>query len=385
MADSLKRFFSPGLVRRIGSDIAAAHPAFPLQTFLRDACAGLDALELLDRGCHIARALAAHLPRSYPTAVDILCRSLGPEHATDELIGVGMAPFFYLPHTLFVAEHGLDHFDESMRAQYELTKRFSAESSIRPFIARYPVRTFRVLRRWSRDRNAHVRRLVSEGTRLRLPWAPRVEWLDQHPEHVIAVLERLKDDPTSLVRRSVANNLNDLGKVHPDLLTRTCAHWLVQASPERRALVEQALRSAVKCGSPDALKLLGYGRQAAVAVERVRLTPRRVSIGGRVTVRFALRSRARGAQNLLVDLAVHFVKANGRTAPKVQAEATHAGARCARGVEHQHFTGRAHHADAAAGRSRRRCHHQRRADSSRIVRRAGRVKTSLVRRQRPLN
>ena len=317
MADSLKGFFSPGLVRRIGSDIAAAHPAFPLRAFLRDACAGLDTLELLDRGRHIARALAAHLPQSYPTAVDVLCRSLGPEHATDELLGVGMAPFFYLPHTLFVAGYGLDHFDESMRAQYELTKRFSAESSIRPFIARYPARTFRVLRGWSRDRNAHVRRLVSEGTRLRLPWAPRVDWLDQHPEQVIALLERLKDDPTTLVRRSVANNLNDLGKVHPDLLTRTCAHWLVQASAERRALVEHALRSAVKRGSSDALQLLGYGRQAAVAVEGVRLTPRRVSIGGRVMVRFAIRSRARASQDLLVDLAVHFVKANGRTAPKV--------------------------------------------------------------------
>ena len=84
----------------------------------------------------------------------MLLASLGPEHATDELLGVGMAPFFYLPHTLFVAEHGLDHFDVSMRAQYELTKRFSAESSIRPYIAAHPERTFAVLRRWTTDRNA---------------------------------------------------------------------------------------------------------------------------------------------------------------------------------------------------------------------------------------
>ena len=246
---------------------------------MKDACAGLDALELLDRGRHIARALAKRLPPSYPDAIAVLLQSLGPEHASDELIGAGMAPFFYLPHTVFVAEHGLDHFDVSMRAQYELTKRFSAESSIRPYIAKYPERTLDCLRGWARDPNAHVRRLVSEGTRLRLPWSQRVPWLDQHPERVLALLEMLKDDDASMVRRSVANNLNDLGKVHPGLLMQTCESWLEDASPERRELVEHALRSAVRRAVPEALRLLGYGGKASVAVEDVRIVPRRVSIG----------------------------------------------------------------------------------------------------------
>jgi 3-methyladenine DNA glycosylase AlkC len=228
-----------------------------------------------------------------------------------------MAPFFYLPHTLFVAEHGLEHFDLSMRAQYELTKRFSAESSIRPFIAKDPEGALAWLDRWSGDANPHVRRLVSEGTRLRLPWAARVAWLDEHPDRVLSLLERLKDDPASLVRRSVANNLNDLGKVRPRLLIATCRSWLRDATPERRALVEHALRSAVKRGAPDALRLLGYGEAASVSIERARVTPRRVPIGGRVSIELLIRSRARAAQELLVDLAVHFVKANGRTAPKI--------------------------------------------------------------------
>jgi 3-methyladenine DNA glycosylase AlkC len=256
------------------------------------------------------------LPKDYPKAIDILLRSLGPEHASDELLGVGMAPFFYLPHTLFVAEHGLEHFDLSMRAQYELTKRFSAESSIRPYIARDPERTFAVLRKWMKDKNAHVRRLVSEGTRLRLPWAMRVAWLDANPQRVLELLESLKDDPTTLVRRSVANNLNDLGKVHPDLLIATCAAWLEDASAERRALVEHALRSAVKRSEPAALKLLGYGKKASIAIENVRFDPPRVAIGGKVSMDFVLRSTSSKAQELLVDVVVHFVKARG-TAPRV--------------------------------------------------------------------
>ena len=311
MADTLKGFFSPALVRRLAGDIARVHPSFPERAFVKSATSGLEELELLDRGRHIARALAAHLPKAYPEAVDVLLRSLGPEHASDELLGVGMAPFFYYPHTIFVAEHGLAHFDLSMLAQYELTKRFSAESSIRPYIAKDPEKTFAVLRKWTKDLSPHVRRLVSEGTRLRLPWAARVAWLDANPQRVVDLLELLKDDPTTLVRRSVANNLNDLGKVYPELLTSICAAWLKDASPDRRALVEHALRSAVKRGDAAALRLLGFGKKAAVAIESVRFDPPRVAIGKRVAMHFVLRSKSSSSQDLLVDVAVHFVKARG--------------------------------------------------------------------------
>ena len=293
MADSLKTFFSPALVRRLATDVTRAQPSFNSRAFIKQASAGLDDLELLDRGKHIARALAAHLPQSYPAAVKVLLRSLGPEHASEELVGVGMGPFFYLPHTLFVAERGLDHFDVSMHAQYELTKRFSAESSIRPTSRNTPNVRLPSCGNGRGDPNPHVRRLVSEGTRLRLPWASRLAWLDANPGKVLELLELLKDDPATVVRRSVANNLNDLGKVRPELLTRTCAAWLEDASPERRALVEHALRSAVKRGHAESLQLLGYGKKAAVAIENVRFDPPRVAIGKRVSIGFTLRSTSK--------------------------------------------------------------------------------------------
>jgi hypothetical protein len=120
-----------------------------------------------------------------------------------------------------------------------------------------------------------------------------------------------------MVRRSVANNLNDLGKTWPDLLSRTAGAWLASATPERRALVEHALRSAIKRGDKDALKLLGYGQTAKVSVEAVRFEPRRVRIGGRVAMAFVLLSTSTRTQQLLIDVAVHFVKARGATTPKV--------------------------------------------------------------------
>jgi 3-methyladenine DNA glycosylase AlkC len=317
MAEPLKLFFSAALIRRLAVDVERVHPGFATRAFIKTATEGLEQLELLERARHIARAFEVFLPPSYPAAIDILVRSLGPEHVSDELAGAGMAPFIYLPHVVFVAQCGLEHFDESMHAQYELTKRFSAEFSIRPFIARDPERTMAVLRGWATDNNPHVRRLVSEGTRLRLPWAIRVPWLDAHPERILELLEMLKDDHTSVVRRSVANSLNDLGRVRPDLLVRTCRSWLTDASPQRRALIEHALRSAVKRGHADALHLLGYGKKASVKIERVLIAPARVAIGGRVAIDIGLHSTARTTQELLVDIAVHFIKASGKTSPKV--------------------------------------------------------------------
>jgi 3-methyladenine DNA glycosylase AlkC len=317
MAEALKSFFSSALVRRLAQSIAGVFPGFPSRAFVGRASRGLDELELLERGRHITAALHACLPPSYPQAIEILLRSLGPEHAAEELVGAGMGPFFYLPHVLFVAEHGLEHHELSMHAQYELTKRFTAEGSIRAYIARDPERTFRTLRAWAGDANAHVRRLVSEGTRLRLPWASRVAWLDANPQRVLELLELLKDDPTTLVRRSVANNLNDLTKVHPELAIDVCRRWSSPPSPGRQWIVKHALRSLLKRGNPAALATLGVGAVPAVRVSRATLDPLRVKLGGKLRFSFELASSATAAQQLLVDYAVHFVKANGSTRPKV--------------------------------------------------------------------
>lgn len=317
MAEPLKAFFSRDLVRLLADDLGAAQPGFDTRGFVAQASKGLDGLELIDRGRHIARTLTNHLPDAYPDALEVVLRSVRAGKADGALAGVSMAPFFYLPHTIFVAERGLEHFDPSMKAQKELTKRFTAEFSIRPYLTKDPERVLRYLERWASDRDERVRRLVSEGTRLRLPWGARVAWLDAHPARVVALLERLKDDPASYVRRSVANNLNDLNKLHPKLLYDTCAGWLDDATPERRALVEHALRSAVKRGEPRALQLLGFGKKASVSIERTTFDPARVKIGDSVRVGFVLRSTTSKSQDLLVDLAVHFVKARGQTSKKV--------------------------------------------------------------------
>lgn len=317
MAEALKSFFSPALVQRIAASFTAVHPKFPASAFVRDATRGLDRLELLARGHHITAAMAKHLPARYPDAVDVIVRSLGPVHDTDELEGVGMGPFFYLPHVFFVATHGLDHFELSMRAQHALTQRFTCEWSIRPFLERFPEATLATLDVWSRDPSPHVRRLVSEGTRPLLPWATRVGWLMREPKRVLPLLERLKDDPASVVRRSVANHLNDLSKAQPGLVCDVAERWLDGATDARRALVKHALRTCVKRGDARALALLGFGGVPSADVTNVVFTPKRVPIGGSVRVSFDVVSTARRPQSLAVDLVVAFVKARGQASEKV--------------------------------------------------------------------
>lgn len=315
MAEPLKNQFGADVPVKIAGMISAVFHRFPAEAFVRDALDGYEVLDLMQRGKKIAGAMSRHLPADYAEAAEVLLASLGPKLVKTE--DFGMSSFLYLPHTMYIAEHGIDHFEMSMRAQYELTQRFSAEFSIRPFLQRYPEATLAQLATWATDASPHVRRLVSEGTRPRLPWANRLRDFQKDPSPVLKLLELLKDDPSLYVRRSVANNLNDIGKDHPDVLVETTRRWLKDAPEERHWLIRHALRSAAKRGEAGALEVMGYGEPARVSIARISIKPERPAIGEDVMISFEIANTAREAQDILVDLCIHFVKANGKPSPKV--------------------------------------------------------------------
>lgn len=322
MAEQLKDFYGKRVVAELARDIAAVHPKFDAAGFQAACLQGLDRLELLARAWQIAEALHDHLPAPFGRASKILIRSLGPEYDEESGQGrelKGMEPFRYLPHVFFASKYGLadSDFDAAMQLQYELTKRFTAEFSIRAYIQQHPERTYQRLGKWARDENHHVRRLVSEGTRPRLPWAPRLKEYQKDPTPVIALLELLKDDPDLYVRRSVANNLNDISKDHPERAVSVARQWQKGADEDRLWIIRHALRGLVKRGHPGALALQGFGGKPRVAIRGVEFMPRLVRIGEKVRFRFQLASTGKRRQTLLVDFAVHFVKANGSAAPKV--------------------------------------------------------------------
>ncbi len=258
---SLADLLDQEAIECLAHNIGLVHPGFDGNAFQRSALNGLKSLSIMQRGHHLAKALRGHLPARYEQAVRILLKSLTPPQTGTE--NLGLAVFFYLPHVSFVATYGLDPlhndgrdpFETSMLAQYELTKRFSAEFSIRPFLIQWPDRTLVQLMEWTEDKDPHVRRLCSEGTRPRLPWAPRIPAFIKNPHPVLPILESLKDDPDLYVRRSVANHIGDIAKDHSRLAFELCERWLEGASKERKWLVRHAVRHPAKKGVKAALRI----------------------------------------------------------------------------------------------------------------------------------
>jgi 3-methyladenine DNA glycosylase AlkC len=311
----LRDVFNPAAVERLADGIARAWPAFDHAGFVATINNQLDSLNFGGRNALIRDTLRSYLPPAFPEAIQILLDALDPEIAHCELTGFDR--FTVMSQNDFVAAYGLEHLDLSLGTLYELTKRFTAEGAIRAFLQRYPDQTLARLAEWASDSSCHVRRLVSEGTRPRLPLAPRLRAFVEDPRPVLALLELLKADPVLMVRRSVANNLNDIAKDHPDLVVETLARWKQAGDPGTEWIIRHAARTLLKQGHTGALALLGYGVETAISAASLQLSQASVQMGEDLVFTVHIQSTADTPQNLMIDYVVHHRKANGKLAPKV--------------------------------------------------------------------
>jgi len=321
MAEALKNLINEDAVRAAGLHLRRAWKDFDRKRFERLALSGMADLELKARAMHVCAALEATLPEDFERAASVLEASLGPPGAGDELGGLrtseaGLAGWMVWPMGEFVARRGIAQPVRALAALHAMTQRFSAEFAIRPLIVAHPALVFRTLERWTRDESAHVRRLVSEGSRPRLPWGMQLQALIADPSPALPLLEALQDDPSAYVRRSVSNHLNDIAKDHPELLADWLQRHLPEASRERRALLKHASRTLLKRGDPRVLELWGVGAPLRGKL-KFALEPARISLGDSLTLRVELESTARRAQTLLIDYAVFHVKQDGSRTPKV--------------------------------------------------------------------
>lgn len=316
MADyqPLKSYINRAMVGQLAEQIEQVYAAFAVEPFVEEASGGLEGLKLKERVAFIAAALHKHLPSDYAEALKILLAILGaPELSEEEVLTEW---YDLMPLAYFVEAYGLEYFELSMGAMYEITKRHTSEFAVRPFLMRYPERTLERLQAWVTDENLHVRRWVSEGTRPRLPWGSHLPAFIADPQPVLRLLEPLKNDPSLYVRRSVANNLNDISKDHPELVIQTLTRWHDGASEETLWIIRHALRTLLKQGHPDALRLLGYGTPQ-VSLHDLRIEPPLLQFGQSLRISFTLQSESAERQSLMIDYLIHFVKANGKTRPKV--------------------------------------------------------------------
>ena len=319
--EPFKNLIHPSLVARMAAHLHRGWPAFDAPRFQALAGAGLDRLELKARAMQVADALKATLPRDFEHAAQVIETALAPLHSAPRPAGQdacrdGLEGWALWPVGEFVARAGLDQPRRALQALHALTQRFTAEFAIRPFIVAHPQLTFATLQRWTADPSEHVRRLVSEGSRPRLPWGLRLHSLVQDPSPTLPLLRALQDDPSPYVRRSVANHLNDIAKDHPGLVAQWLDEHLPDAPLPRRALLRHASRTLIKAGNPAVLKAWGVG-QALRGAASLHIQPRRVALGGALTLTLKLHSSSPRTQTLVIDYAVHHVKADGSLRPKV--------------------------------------------------------------------
>lgn len=257
----LKEQLNKKAISFMARNIELVYPEFDVQTFAQNANDGIEPLSIMARAKHIATCLRQTLPSNYSDAIEVIVASMLPPSKPGETLGI--AAFYYLPFSSFIAEFGLDFnnnngddpFDVSIQAQVELTKRFTAEFSIRPFLIEQQERTLDVFNNWLDHPSEDVRRLCSEGSRPKLPWGKNIPNFIKDPSPIIPILESLKNDPSLYVQRSVANSLGDIAKDHPDLVFDLCDAWLTSANKELKWVIRHAVRYYAKKEHPKALEL----------------------------------------------------------------------------------------------------------------------------------
>ncbi len=309
--NAFKNMINDSVVKNLASAISKSYPQFDSKNFCK-LSKELGPLELKARVLLITKNLKAYLPDDYPTALSILMTAM----EKGSLSGFSLWPF-----SEYISQFGLDHFDDSMKAMYKLTQNFTSEWAIRPYLLKNPAKVLKYFKKWATDKNVHVRRWVSEGSRPLLPWGQKIPFFIMDPTHTLLLLDKLKFDDEIYVRKSVANHLNDISKNHPQVVIEILRLWQNDASADDAVklkwITRHALRTLIKKGHPGALKLMGVEGKAAVKISELKLSRKKYKINESLEFEFQLKSTSKKSQKLIIDYAIDFMKANGKNGKKV--------------------------------------------------------------------
>ena len=305
MPEPLKNLYTENLIDEVGLAILEAYPGFDRQKFKQNVFdKQWPERELKARMTHIAESLHPFLPADYPHAIEVLTT------ASQKFSGFE-AMFF----PAFAELFGLDDFKHSTAALEIMTRFSSSELAVRPFIIKYGKKMMQQMERWAESDNYHVRRLASEGCRPRLPWAMALPEFKRDPSPVLAVIEKLMLDESEYVRRSVANNLNDISKDHPEILITILQKRLGQHDYSDRIL-KHASRSLLKQGNIDVLKLFGFSDPDHITIADLQIA-KSVRLEGALPFSFAIQAEEKMLGKLRIEYAIDFMKANGKQARKI--------------------------------------------------------------------
>jgi 3-methyladenine DNA glycosylase AlkC len=300
MAEVLKDKYNLTFLTHFSSLVSEVYPIFNEVTFMNLIFDHhWETRELKQRIRHISHALATTLPPSYEEALAVL-----------NLLAPKCRGFEYLFFPDFVEAYGLNHWNESIVALKLFTFSSSSEFAVRPFIEKDPLMMMKVLKEWAQDDDHHVRRLASEGCRPRLPWATSLKMFIEDPSPILPILSLLKADQSEYVRKSVANNLNDISKDHPELVKKIAKDWKGQY-PHTDWILKHGCRTLLRKADSDILSIFGFETNPNVLVEKLSLSSKMVVIGESVSFDFVITNPALSSFKLRVEYGIDFVKANG--------------------------------------------------------------------------
>lgn len=304
--EPLKEMFNKPFYKQFAAEVAHVYKDFNVKQFLADVLENIEALSLNQRLRNTSVVLKKYLPDNYKTSVGILT-DLAPN---------ARRGYTSLVFPDFVGLYGHDDFDVSMKALKYFTQFGSSEFAIREFLKRDFYKTVKVMQQWAKDKDPHVRRLASEGSRPRLPWSFKLDEVIKNPEATASILDVLKNDDELYVRKSVANHLNDISKENADYMIALINGW-DQSQPNTAWIIKHASRTLIKKGHADSLSVFNFEKNVKVSIEHFKLKKSTLVLGDYLEFSFDLVSEKITEQKLVVDYVIYYRKKSGELSPKV--------------------------------------------------------------------
>jgi 3-methyladenine DNA glycosylase AlkC len=305
--EPFKNKYNKALVSLIADEIQVAFSEFDKKSFVKNTSKGLDKLEMKARVDQISNNLTTFLPSSFIQSSRIIKKVLHQKNLTE---------FSLWPFSVFVEVNGINDFKRSMDLLKEITILFTSEFGVRPFYEKYPNETLEYFTNNITHKNEHVRRWVSEGSRPNLPWGKSVSHIPKNLKSHVKMLSSLKDDNSLYVRKSVANHMNDITWLDPELAITTLKAWNKSPSEELSWVIRHALRNLLKKGHPGALQLLGFNPESRVKVRNFSIDKKNVKEGDYFYLSIDIISENKHESKLMVDYNIYYPKSNGHLSKK---------------------------------------------------------------------
>lgn len=276
--------------------------------------------EFSQRGIHLSGVMKSILPTDYNSAIAKILELISHIRETGYWKSVEETQFgLSLEYGIlagFVERYGLDDYETSVKAIEEITQFTSCEFTVRPFIIKYPQQMMKQMLIWSEHEHWAVRRLASEGCRPRLPWSMALPNLKKDPLPILPILENLKDDTFEIIRKSVANNLNDIAKDNPHIVINLARKWQGK-SKDIDWVIKHGCRTLLKQGNAEVLEIFGLNTVKNISIQDFQILTPQVNIGESLEFSFNLVNSNNEKAKIRLEYGLYYQKANGTLSRKV--------------------------------------------------------------------